>query len=137
MFVGTNEGSDMGTSNKWAKDSLLADLEQSISKALDEKMVDLAGALYRLQGSAQAWCDDETCGECPLKPMQCVSRLEERVEELVEEHHAQTKTKTAPDDNAVRPKDVLVLGDRHLSYTLDKDGVIFTEDLSSEDAPDP
>lgn len=69
------------------KDDLLADLEASIEKALDAKLVDLAGALYRLQGSAHGWCDHADCGDCPLAPMMCVSALEERVNDLIEDHH--------------------------------------------------
>ena len=70
------------------KDNLLADLEASIEKALEARMVDLAGALYRLQGSAQGWCDHADCGDCPLAPMMCVSSLDERVEELINAHHS-------------------------------------------------
>lgn len=126
----------MGTSNKWAKDSLLADLEQSISKALEEKMTDLAGALFRLHASAQGWCDDETCGDCALKPMQCVSRLEERVEELIAEYHSSEKSKHVLADNGTTPTDVLVLGDRHLSYRAHKEGGMFADNLKPEDSPE-
>ncbi|MEX0297768.1 MAG: hypothetical protein AB3N28_01765 [Kordiimonas sp.] len=70
------------------KDALLADLNESIEKALEERMPDLAGALYRLQGSAKGWCDLEDCGGCPLAPLMCVNGIEDRVCELIEEHHA-------------------------------------------------
>jgi len=78
------------------KDDLLADLEASITKALEARMVDLAGALYRLQGSAQGWCDHADCGDCPLAPMMCVSSLDERVEELISAHHNNSVSQPTP-----------------------------------------
>lgn len=54
-------------------------------------MHDLAGALYRLQGSARGWCDREDCGPCPLAPHTCVSGIEERIDELMDKHHAQKR----------------------------------------------
>jgi hypothetical protein len=69
------------------KDDLLADLEASIEKALEARMVDLAGALYRLQGSARGWCDHSDCSDCPLAPMMCVTALDDRVHELIKVHH--------------------------------------------------
>jgi hypothetical protein len=85
----------MTTKKKWEKDDLLADLERSISKALEERMVDLAGALYRIQGSAKGWCDHSDCSCCPLAPMQCITNLENRVEQLIAEHHANQGKGTA------------------------------------------
>tara|TARA_R110002096_G_scaffold116168_2_gene251802 strand:- start:262 stop:765 length:504 start_codon:yes stop_codon:yes gene_type:complete len=69
-------------------DVLLADLEESINRALEKRMPDLAGALYRLQGSAKGWCDLEDCGGCPLAPLMCINGMEERVSKLIEAYHA-------------------------------------------------
>lgn len=68
-------------------DALLTDLDESIEKALDERMPDLAGALFRLQGSAKGWCNLEDCGGCRLAPLMCVNGIEERVAQLIENHH--------------------------------------------------
>jgi len=66
---------------------LISDLELTIDKALDSRLNDLAGALYRLQGSANGWCDQEDCGDCPLAPLMCVNGMEERVSSLMTEYH--------------------------------------------------
>lgn len=78
-------------------DALLADLDVSIKKALDAHMYDLAGALYRLQGSARGWCEMEDCGNCPLAPHMCVSNIEERVKELADAHHRAKEKGTIAD----------------------------------------
>ncbi len=78
----------MASNPNLKNDALLADLNESIEKALEERMSDLAGALYRLQGSAKGWCDLEDCGGCPLSPQMCVNGIEDRVRELIEDHHA-------------------------------------------------
>lgn len=83
-----------------SKDALLSDLDKSIEKALDAKMSDLAGALYRLQGSAKGWCDQEDCGGCPLAPNTCVSGIEERVKELIEQHHLKKRVNNSASDSA-------------------------------------
>ncbi len=75
----------MGISRE--KDDLLIDIKASIEKALDARMTDLAGALYRLQGSTSGWCDHADCGPCPLAPLKCVTQLDERVNELITKHH--------------------------------------------------
>jgi len=71
------------------KDDLLADLELSIKKALDARTVELTGALFRLQGSANGWCNLPDCGNCALAPHKCITDLEKTVEQRIEEHHAQ------------------------------------------------
>ena len=66
---------------------LISDLEPTIDKALDGRLNVLAAALYRLQGSANGWCDQEDCGDCPLAPLMCVNGMEERVSALMEKYH--------------------------------------------------
>lgn len=72
-------------------DALLADLDESISRALEERTPDLVGALYRLKASANGWCDLEDCGGCPLAPLKCVNGMEERVNHLIGAYHSSKK----------------------------------------------
>ena len=85
------------------KTDLLADLEQSIERALDEEMVDLAGALFRLQASTRNWCDSPQCVHCPLAPMTCINGLEERVQQLIKEHHAKKQAQSRHKPNKQQP----------------------------------
>jgi len=78
----------MKAGNEWEKDELLADMEQSIRRAMDARMNDLTGALLRLNGSARGWCELSDCGECPLAPMMCMNGMEERVDILIKQFHA-------------------------------------------------
>ncbi|MBV1900894.1 MAG: hypothetical protein KUG56_04395 [Kordiimonadaceae bacterium] len=75
------------------RDDLISDLEHSIEKALDGRINDLAGALFRLQGSVNGWCGEADCGQCALAPLMCINGMEERVSMLITQHHA---NKTAP-----------------------------------------
>ncbi|MBL4837316.1 MAG: hypothetical protein JKY34_07035 [Kordiimonadaceae bacterium] len=75
------------------RDDLISDLEHSIEKALDGRINDLAGALFRLQGSVKGWCAEADCGKCALAPLMCINGMEERVTLLITQHHA---AKTAP-----------------------------------------
>ncbi len=78
----------MKRGHKVTKRDLLEDLDISLEKALDAKMPDIVGALIRIKASTIGWCDQLDCGECSLAPLQCNYRLEERVAELIELHHA-------------------------------------------------
>jgi len=78
----------MAPDYKKRHDALLCDLDMSIEKALDTHLHDLAGALYRIQGSAKGWCELEDCGPCPLAPHMCINDLDGRVKLLAAEHHA-------------------------------------------------
>lgn len=81
----------MQSGNRWEKDELLADMEQSIERAMDEHMADLAGALMRLNASARGWCDKPDCDGCPLAVLMCQTDMEKRVNQLIREHHARKK----------------------------------------------
>jgi len=69
------------------KNDLLEDLELSIKKALEARTAELAGALFRLQGSANGWCDLADCGNCALAPHKCITELDDTVEQLIDEYH--------------------------------------------------
>ena len=87
------------------REDLIADLDISLKKALDAREVDLAGALYRLQGSVKGWCDQSDCGGCALAPHRCSTKLEETVEQLIDEHHTKKRaqaTKDKPEPSAAK-----------------------------------
>ncbi|TNE61717.1 MAG: hypothetical protein EP335_14945 [Alphaproteobacteria bacterium] len=67
---------------------LLDDIETAIDRALDNRQEALLGALYRIQGSVHGWCNDPSCGKCPLAPMRCINGLDERLDHLITEYHA-------------------------------------------------
>ncbi|MFC3050432.1 hypothetical protein [Kordiimonas pumila] len=77
----------MKNSETLQRGDLLKDIKQSIERAFDADMVDLAGALLRLQASTQGWCELADCGPCPLGPMMCLHDRDERVGALIQRHH--------------------------------------------------